>query len=394
MNNQWFFRASNALVVFLAFVAPAKALPHAQTGDLYLLEYGRGAIVRIDGSGTPTIGVARSTIAAATGGAGVDFENRGIVFDAAGNMYFTEGVSRSILKRATDGTVSVLSSQSNIAGVTGHASANPRGVDIAADGNLYVTDSVSNSVLKVNPTTGATSVFANEASLLAAAVAANTTPADGTRVVSIKTGIAATPNGKLYVVSDGDPDTVFELDTLAAAAPKVVAAGLPLFDLDLFASTNPLNNQVVIGNDGSGGGGDAGHASNPPKQPDQYFTLDPTGPSLNVFINEAALDALASLAAGVPVNVDLEGGTAFDRFGNFYFGDLTTNSIYKVDPSLNGSLFVSATSLQNLTGVAPDFEGGMAFAPLLRDRAIPEPVTATLGLMGLMSLTLRARRRR
>ncbi len=365
------------------FAATAQAVPLAQTTDLYLLEFGRGAILRITPEGSVSQAVSRASIDALLPGAGVDFENRGVTFDKLGNMYFTEGLSRSVVKRTPQGVMSVLTDAATIQSATGAGDANPRGVDIGADGFLYVTDSASDSVLKVNTTTGVASVLVNEAALQAAGVAA----VAGFETVSVKTGIAATSDGKVYVVSDGFPDTIFAIQSDGGVS--VVASGLPpfdndplLFDLDLFLSVDPITGDLVVGNDGSGGGGDDGHNPLPPEEPDAYLTLRLTDNDLSALLSQTFLDALVGSEA------DLEGGTAFDAAGNFYFGDRTTNSIYRVDRNLEATLFASAAAIELVTGRAANFEGGMAFAP----PPVPEPTTLLLGALVLGTLGWSIRR--
>ena len=71
-------------------------------------------------------------------------------------------------------------------------------------------------------------------------------------------------------------------------------------------------------------------------------------------------------------DVDLEGGIAFDDAGNFYVAEENTDSIYKFDAALQCSTFVISPTIKAVTGVDPDLEGGIAFAP--RECLPPVPV--------------------
>jgi hypothetical protein len=94
-------------------------------------------------------------------------------------------------------------------------------------------------------------------------------------------------------------------------------------------------------------------------------------------------------------DVELEGGIVFDDAGNFYMAETRRGNIYKFDPDLNCSLFVSAADIQEVTGIEPHFEGGIAFAPTF---GYPDPVggivvpVSKLGLvapwMGLAALAV------
>lgn len=110
-----------------AISATPPLLPFNTTGDLYILDNGSDSILRITPAGVITIEVTAAQIMFVTSETDVSFSNRGIVFDAAGAMYFTENSSDSILKVATSGTLTVLTSEANIVAITNEAGADPEG---------------------------------------------------------------------------------------------------------------------------------------------------------------------------------------------------------------------------------------------------------------------------
>jgi hypothetical protein len=103
-------------------------------------------------------------------------------------------------------------------------------------------------------------------------------------------------------------------------------------------------------------------------------------------IGQIVID-LAGLAANTPVVVTLAGGAYIDATNTDVFGDITVNGnaqssvVFGEDTGQDDAAFVTFGT--PLTFIAPG--GGTV---------IPEPATAALGLMGLMSLALASRRRR
>ena len=114
--------------------ATAPLLPFNNTGDLFVLDNGSDNILRITPAKVITIEVAKADILAATGESDVSFNNCGIAFDAAGSMYFAESISDSILKRTTNGTLTVLTSEANIILKTSKLSADLEGIAFGSDG--------------------------------------------------------------------------------------------------------------------------------------------------------------------------------------------------------------------------------------------------------------------
>lgn len=322
----------------LSMAATPPLLPFDGTGDLFVLDSGSDNILRITPGGVVTIEVTKAEIMAATGEGGADLYDDGIAVDAAGALYFTESWSDSILKKAPGGAVTVLTTEAAIMAATGLGSADPDGLAFGSDGFLYVCDANPDSVLKVNPTTGAVTVYVTKAALEALAVITS---------VALRSGIVGDEAGNIYVASDGIPDAIFAI--APGGIPWVLASG-PFADLHVFMTRAPNGDLIVADNAGA----------------DTIYRVTLAG-VVSTFLSEAQLEAVTGQ------DVDLEGGIAFDSAGNFYVAEEDTDNILKFDPSLIGSIWVTAANMLAVTGVRPNLEAGIAFAPL------PPPPPAAVG---------------
>ena len=75
--------------------------------------------------------VTKAQILTATGSGAAGFNNRGIAFDRGENMYFTEEISGTILKRRSGGALSILTTTAAIDAVTGMSPSDPGGTSLA-----------------------------------------------------------------------------------------------------------------------------------------------------------------------------------------------------------------------------------------------------------------------
>lgn len=292
----------------------------------------------------------------------MSFSNSGIAFDAAGAMYFVESNSDSVLKRATNGTLTVLTSEAAIIAAAG-GTGDPDGIAFGSDGFLYVNDDGSDSVLRINPSTGAVTVHVNQAALVAPLAITS---------VDMKSSIVGAEGGIIYSASDADPDAIFAITS--AGVPSVLASGTPPFnDLDVFMTRAQNGDLIIADNAGS----------------DTIHRVTPAG-VVSTFLSEAQLEAVTG------ADVDLEGGIAFDSSGNFYVADEASESILRFNSALNGSVWIPAAAMQAVTGVVPDLEAGIAFAIGTTPAAIPTinqwgMIILLLVLAGIAILTLRRR---
>ena len=179
-------------------------------GDLLVLDHGSQQILRISTNGTVTIPVPLGSILAATGESDAVLVDAGLVVDANHALYFTERESMSILKRSSDGAVTVLTSNAQILAATGTTFASPAGLTLSRDGFLYATyegtSTTSGAVLQVDPLTGTVSVYVDSAEL---------TSLLGGRP-RVRGGIVADSQGTVYVASYNSLNSV---DAIVAIAP-------------------------------------------------------------------------------------------------------------------------------------------------------------------------------
>ena len=322
----------------LPVVSGAPLLPLPATQDLFVLDSGSGHVLFIPPDGSVGVAINRSEILTLTGGVEVLYENKGIAFDAAGALYFTAftgspggffGGDTSILKKTPAGVLSVLTSQADLSAASGNSDAAAEGITFGSDGFLYAVDDSSNALLRVDSLTGKVDVFVDSAAFESLA---------GLTTVAIKGGIAAGPGGILYVQSNGTPTAVLAISS--DGTPSVLTSGNPLQALDQFM-TRTSNGDILFADE----------------TPDVIHRITPLG-GVSTFLSQAQLEA--ANGGGVTPR----GGIAFDGSGNFYLAESNADNILRFDVGLNGTVWVSASVVAVATGVAPNFNGGIAFEPV------------------------------
>ncbi|MEE8463059.1 MAG: ubiquitin-activating E1 FCCH domain-containing protein [Acidobacteriota bacterium] len=329
------FLLGNPLVV-----SGAPLLPFTETEDLLVLDSGSGHLLRISPVGLVGVEIQKFEILALTGGVDVLYENKGIAIDAAGAIYFTAftgsqggffGGDNRILKKTPAGVLSILTSQADLSAATGNPSADAEGITLGSDGFLYTIDDSSNALLRVDSHTGKVNVFVDSAAFDSVA---------GLTTVALKGGIVAGPGGILYVQSSGTPNAVLEISP--QGTPSVLSSGDPFQALGEFM-TRASNGDVLVVD----------------KSPDVIHRINPAG-GVGTFLSQAQLEAANGGA------VTLRGGIAFDSAGNFYLAESDAGNLLRFDPSLNGTVWIPASVVVALTGVSPNFNGGIAFEPMPR----------------------------
>lgn len=305
-------------------------VPFASTGDLFILDDGCECVLRYNTStGELSVFLSEDDIRDATGDSDVDFdEDNGIVFDAGGNFYFTEGDNESILRWTTDGTLTRITSQDDIEAVTGDTSADPEAITMGPDGFLYVLDDDSNDVLRVNPATGDVSIFISETTIQAATGIGDFEPDEG---------IVAAADGSLFISNDGNPDGVVEIS--AAGVPSLLATHPDWTDFDLAITLDAAGN--LVGQDDNS---------------NAIYRITRAG-VVTELISEAAITAVLGQDAR------LDSGIAYDAAGNLFFGDDGTDSIQRFTPSGELTVVLTEPQIEAATGDNPDLVGGFAFAP-------------------------------
>ena len=327
--------------VSMSLAATPPLVPFDTTFDLFVLDNGSSSVLRVDPSTKAiTVEFSEADITAVTGQSPAVFSGEGIAFDAAGNMYFAETVSGSVLK-ATDGAgLAVLASAADMQAATGLAFNDPGGLAMSDDGFLYVNDDTCDCVLRIDTSTGAVSVYVTKAALEALQLGST---------VDLNSPIVGAEGGVVYIASDGVPDTIFAI--AAGGVPSVLSADPVYSDLDVFMTRHP-SGDLIIGDNAAA---------------DTVRRVTPAG-VVSTYITEAALEALIG-----GLDVDLEGGNAFDSSGNTYLavqsvefgpaGQINTPYILLFDTSVVGSVWLGPTDFSTVTGVDADLNSGIAFAP-------------------------------
>ena len=303
------------------------AVPNS--GDLWVQDDASGTIMSVTPAGVATIAIDRDQIIAATGTGTVGFNNTGLVFDASGNLYFTEDDSDSILERSSDGVVTVLATEEEIAAVAGYSYPDPEDVALGSDGMLYVIENETSSILRCNPDTGELSLFVQAQTFI---------DLDGITSVNLHGGLVANDDGTLYAVSYGSPCAIFEIST--DGTPTVLVSGSELGSPDDFTAIGPGGDLFVTEDDNN-----------------NILHITPEG-VISIFLYESDMKAITGSGSA-----EVEGGIAFDALGNFYVAEDTMHHILRFDTVPTGTVFVSANEMTELTGYFPNLKGGITFAP-------------------------------
>ena len=318
--------------------------------SMFLMDEGSDSILKIGADGSVEVVVSQDDIKAATGNSDADMDDRGIEIDDAGNIFFSDSDSDSILMKPADGgDLQVVVTKSQIAGVTGTSSsqADPKSLTIGADGKVYIMDDKSDSIVSYDPSDGSVSLVVNENSLEALS---------GISTVDLKGDIVTGPDGTLYVLSNGNPNAILAIDP-ETGDPRIVASGTPFVDLDVYMTVAP-NGDLIIADDSGA---------------NTIYRVDAETGDVDVFLTEQQIEA----AAGG--SIDLEGGISFDSNGNFYVAEENSDSVlvWAADDAAagtidgdSGSVFVSQSDIMAVTGVDADLEGGMTFGSYGSDDAL------------------------
>jgi hypothetical protein len=307
---------------------------------MYVLDAGSDSILKVSfGGRVSEVAISENEITDLTGKSDADMENRGIAVDGDGNLFFTDAKSDSILMKPADGgDLQVISSKSDIKSLTGEKSADPKALAVGADGKVYVSDDYSDSILRVDPTTGTTTIAVDEDTL---------EDLPGIDSIDLDGGLVASPDGRIFVASDGSPQAIFAIDTATGDA-SVLASSTPFSDLQVFMTLAP-NGDLIVADDGA----------------DTIYRVDTETGDVSTFLSESDIEAITGEA-------DLEGGISFDAEGNFYLAEENGDDIFvwsgydedtgTVDAS-TGTEFISETGLETAISGDADLEGGIAFAP-------------------------------
>jgi streptogramin lyase len=313
----------------IAAAATPPLLPLNSTGDLFVMDNGSDSILRITPAGNVSIEVSEAQIMAVTGEVNAGLSNRGLAFDANNAMYFTDSESDTILKKIPGGPLTVLTTQAAVYAAIGETDASLQGIAFGSDGFLYVIEAEYDTVLRVDPNTGAVTVYVPNADFLTAS---------GATYIDLQCGIVGAEGGIIYVASDEEINAIFRIVLGSPPVVSVLVSGVPFNDLDVYMTRAPNGDLIIADNSGA----------------DTIYRVTPAG-VVSVFLSKAQLDAVAGQ------DVDLEGGIAFDSGGYFYVAEENTDSILRFSPALNGVVWISAAAMQAVTGEDVDLGGAVAF---------------------------------
>lgn len=142
------------------------------TGEFVVYDGTSDSIIRTTGPGACEVFVSATDLTNATGSTSV---SGGFTFDASGAMYFGNSTSKSMYKRATDGTISTVLTQAEIQAVAGGTSVSFKDLLFAPDGYLYFQDNSSGHMLRFLPANpvGSLGIFISKADLLAGPMASS-----------------------------------------------------------------------------------------------------------------------------------------------------------------------------------------------------------------------------
>ena len=240
----------------------------------------------------------------------------------------------------------------------------PEHIALGNDGKVYVTDETSCSVIRVDIHTRAVDTLATPLELIAAEVA-HGIPEDEV-LIQLRSGAVLSPEGFLYVGSDGD-DCIYAIDIDGTPGARVsvltcgedaavTVGGDP--DLDRFMAQTADGDLLVVDD----------------RLPDaqRILRITPQG-AASVFLGAVTLNTVAALG-GTSTTANLAGDIGYDPDGNFYVLEENNDAILKwpsIDPATGevdrtaGSVFLTEDCVGAALGETPDvdYEGGFAWVP-------------------------------
>ncbi len=332
------------------FIPPTDpaTVPFEDTGDLFVLDDGCHCVVRVTPQREVAVHLSSADIQSVTGLGSVSFDNRGIAIDADGNLYFGEREVGGVLRQRADGVLTVLAAAAAFQAARG-GPADPEPLVFGSDGLLYSVDDDGGTVYRIDPGTGAVAVVAVAADFLA-----QLGPGDQ---VGLQEILMADGDGLLYVASDAAPPAVFSITTVTGQV-TLLTSGTPLIQPEE-ASARASNGNLIIGDRGDGGG-----------EPLGYRKVDSVTGESSVFLTQEQIELITN------ETTEIQGGIAFDSGVNFYLADGGPDHLIRINcVNGEGEIWVSAETIEDVTGAAPELLGEIAFAPAGR---APGPFVAAI----------------
>jgi sugar lactone lactonase YvrE len=318
-------------------------------GNVYVSDTNNATIRRITPGGVVTTmaGTAFVTGTADGLGSAAHFANPlGMALDAAGNLYVADFVNATVRKISVTAAVTTLAGKAAVAGdidATGSAALfnSPQGTAVDAAGNILVADTGNNIIRKVNATSGAVITLAGASGV--------TGSNDGTGTAaqfSAPWGLAADTSGNVYVADMGN--AVIRKISSGGAVTTLAGSAGATGTTDGTGSAARFNAPQAVATDASG----------------NVYVAD-TGNSVIRKITPAGVVTTLAGTAGAAGTTDGTGaaarfdhpqGVVTDASGNVYVADSGNYAVRKIDPA------GVVTTLAGVTGQAGHADGTGAAA--------------------------------
>jgi streptogramin lyase len=317
--------------------------PYAETldlfGNMYVADYGNNS-VRLISAGVVSTFAGSGAAGSANGtGTAATFRNpTGIVADASGNVYVSDGANNEIRKITPAGVVTTFAGSTTAGSANGTGSAarfsSPHGLAIDAAGNIYVADYNNNLIREISPT-GVVTTFAGS----------------GTAGAVNGTGTAASFN-KPYGLSVDASGNVYVADFGNNLVRKITSTGVvtTLAGSGAAGNTNGTGTAASFHNILSTVEDAAGDVYVSEGYNDDIRMITPAG----VVTNLAGSGAAGNInGTGTAAQFSSPHGLAMDASGNIYVADAVNNEIRLVTSTgytLN-SVLPAGLTLNGLTGI-------------------------------------------
>lgn len=303
-------------------------IPYRHTGDALVMDDNCGCILRITPEKVISIEVTQAEILALNGQAEIEFDEATMVVDPLRILYFNDGSSNAIWRRVPGQALTSFYTSAQILEALTEAGSpsaeiNLVGLAFGEHGFLYVVDDFS-AVYKIDTQTRDFKILASAANFQAIL--------GPTDEIDTERGIVAGTDGMIFVASDGTPEAVFSISPNGSIR---------------FATRAPNGDVILV---------DVA----PDSTPGTIRRITPSG-EISEFLTKAEVE---EVSRGPWTN---DGGIAFDGQGDFYIADEGLGQILRFDRELNGSIWITADQLLEVTGPgpkgSPDLEATIAFEP-------------------------------
>ena len=166
------------------------------------------SILEVAEDGTLTEIVSNADILAVTGETVADCGDTGLAVAPDGTIYFSEDESHHILRRTTDGTLSIFVDAADIDTLIGETSDNDNGMDVGPGGTLFVADEDCDCIYTVSPDGNTLEIIVTESDI--GTVTGNLSDfgpgrgsCSGDPAADLEGGLVVSSSGVVYFADDG-----------------------------------------------------------------------------------------------------------------------------------------------------------------------------------------------